>query len=159
MTSRLITTWTDYDNAVQEILELSASTLQIFDEDLSPLKLERPQRIAALRALLAANDYHKRLAIVVQRPDFVRQNSPQLMDLLKVYAPTLTIAQSPPHLVTLKDSLLIADGKHALVRFDREQPRARLIIDDVHECTPYVRRFEEILAAGGDPVSAMTLGL
>jgi hypothetical protein len=54
MTSRLITTWTDYDNAVQEVLELSASTLQIFDEDLSPLKLERPQRIAALRALLAA---------------------------------------------------------------------------------------------------------
>ena len=47
----------------------------------------------------------------------------------------------------------------ALVCFHREQPRARLIIDDVHECTPYVRRFEEILAAGGDPVSAMTLGL
>jgi hypothetical protein len=46
MTSRLITTWTDYDNAVQEVLELSASTLQIFDEDLSSLKLERPQRIA-----------------------------------------------------------------------------------------------------------------
>jgi hypothetical protein len=159
MTSRLITTWTEYDNAVQEVLELSTSTLQIFDEDLSSLKLERPQRIAPLRAVLTAHEYHKRLAIVVQKPDFVRQYSPQLMDLLKVHAPTLTITQSPPHLDTLKDSLLIADGKHALVCFHREQPRARLIIDDVHECTPYVRRFEEILAAGGDPVSAMTLGL
>ena len=159
MTSRLITTWTEYDNAVQEVLELSTSTLQIFDEDLSSLKLERPQRIAPLRAVLTAHEYHKRLAIVVQKLDFVRQYSPQLMDLLKVHAPTLTITQSPPHLDTLKDSLLIADGKHALVCFHREQPRARLIIDDVHECTPYVRRFEEILAAGGDPVSAMTLGL
>ena len=41
MSSRLITNWSDYDGAVQEILDLTTATLEIFDEDLAPLKLER----------------------------------------------------------------------------------------------------------------------
>lgn len=159
MSSRLITTWSGYDGAVQEILDLSTATLEIFDEDLAPLKLERPERIAVLRSLLAAREYRQRLTIVVQKPEFVRQYSPQLMSLLTVYAPALTITQSPPHLDTLKDSLLIADRRHTLIRFHRDHARARLIIDDVHECTPHLKRFEEIVAAGGEPLSSSTLGL
>lgn len=162
MSSRLITNWSDYDDAVQEILDLSTATLGIFDEDLAPLKLERPERVAVLRGLLAAReDYqsHQRLTIVVQKPEFVRQYSPQLMNLLTVYAPALTITQSPPHLDPLKDSLLIADGRHTLIRFHRDQARARLIIDDVHECAPHIQRFAEIVAAGGEPLSSSTLGL
>ena len=54
MTSKLITTWSEHDSAVQEILDLSPTTLLVFDENLSPLKLERPARIAALRRLLSA---------------------------------------------------------------------------------------------------------
>ncbi|WP_313953846.1 hypothetical protein [Accumulibacter sp.] len=159
MTTRLITTWTDYDSAVQEILALSPSTLLIFDEDLSPLKLERPERIAALARLLASKESTRRLTIIVQKPDFVRQHSPQLMALLTVHAPLLTIIQAPPHLDNLKDSLLIADGKHALVRFHQGQARSRVFIDEGEECAPYQRRFEEILGEGGEPLSATTLGL
>jgi hypothetical protein len=159
MTSRLLNTWSEYDAAVQEILDLSAGTLLIFDQDLSPLKLERPERIAALRRLLSAREFNKRLTIVVQKPAFVRQYSPQLLDLLAVHAPAFTILHAPPHLDALKDSLLIADGKHVLVRFHQEHARARLTIDDAPECAPYVLRFEEILGAGGDPLSATTLGL
>lgn len=159
MPSKLITTWSEHDSAVQEILDLSSTTLLVFDESLSPLKLERGARIAALRRLLSARQAATRLSIVVQKPDFVRQYSPQLMDLLTVYSPTLTILQAPPHLDSLKDSLLIADARHALVRFHRDHPRARLIIDDSEEVAPYQQRFEEILGEGGDPLSPTTLGL
>ena len=159
MTSKLITTWSEHDSAVQEILDLSPTTLLVFDENLSPLKLERPARIAALRRLLSARQPTTRLTIVVQKADFVRQYSPQLMDLLALYSPALTIIQSPPHLARLKDSLLIADGRHALVRFHQDQPRSRLIIDDSEECAPYQQRFDEILGEGGDQLSPMTLGL
>lgn len=159
MASKLITTWSEHDSAVQEILDLSPTTLLVFDDNLSPLKLERPARIAALRRLLSARQPTTRLTIVVQKADFVRQYSPQLMDLLGVHSPALTIIQSPPHLARLKDSLLIADGRHALVRFHQEQPRSRLIIDDSEECAPYQQRFDEILDEGGDPLSPMTLGL
>ena len=159
MTSRLITTWSEYDSAVREILGLAQTTLLVFDETLSSLQLERPERIAALRRLLSARKPATRLTIIVQKADFVRQYSPQLMDLLTVHSPALTIIQSPPHLARLKDSLLIADGRHALIRFHQEQPRSRLIIDDSEECAPYQQRFDEILGEGGDPLSPMTLGL
>ena len=159
MPSRLITTWSEHDSAVQEILDLSPSTLQVFDEDLSPLKLENPERIAALNRLLASGQEGRQLTIVVQKTDFVRQYSPQLLKLLRVYSPTLRIIHAPPHLDALKDSLLIADGRHALVRFHRDHARSRLIIDESQECKPYLKRFEEILGEGGDPISAITLGL
>ncbi len=159
MTSRLITTWSEYDRAVQEVLDLAPRVLQIFDQDLSPLQLERPQRLAALRDLLATREDDKQLTIIVQKPDFVRQYSPRLLHLLTVYAPALTITQSPAHLDALQDSLLIADRRHALVRFHRDHARARLMVDDRKECAPYLLRFEEILAAGGEPLSPTTLGL
>lgn len=159
MTSKLFTTWSEYNEATQELLERSTETLEIFDEDLSSLQLERPARMAALRGLLDSHRYTRRLTIVVRKADFVRQYSPQLMNLLSAYAPALTITESPPHLGTLEDSLLIADGRHALVRFHRDHARARLIIDDTGECAPFLQRFHEIVAAGGEPLSPTTLGL
>ena len=159
MPSRLITTWSEHDSAVQEILDLSPSALQVFDEDLSPLKLESPERIAALDGLLSSRQEDRKLTIVVQKTDFVRQYSPQLMSLLRLYSPTLKIIHAPSHLHALQDSMLIADGKHALVRFHRDHARCRLITDDVQECKPYQKRFDEILGEGGDPISATTLGL
>jgi hypothetical protein len=159
MNSRLITTWAEHDRAVEEILELSPTRLLIFDEDLSPLKLEQPERGAALSRLLSSKLDGKQLTIVVQKAEFVRQYSPQLLKLLSVYAPALTIIHAPPHLAALKDSLLIADGRHALVRFHRDHARSRLIIDDAQECSPYAKRFDEILGEGGEPLSTITLGL
>lgn len=159
MSSRLITTWSEYDSAVQEILDRSPETLLIFDEDLSPFKLERPERIAALKHLLTARRDTRQLTIVVQKTDFVRQYSPQLMALLRIHSPALTIIQAAAHLEGLRDSLLIADGRHALIRFHRDQPRSRLITDDLQECEPWQKRFDEILGEGGDALSTITLGL
>lgn len=159
MTSKLLTPWSEYDAATQEILDRSTVTLEIFDGDLSSLKLESLSKVAALRALLDSHRSPGRLTIVVRKADFVRQYSPRLLNLLSTYAPALTISESPPHLGTLAESLLIADGRHALVRFHRDQPRSRLIVDDQSECAPVVQRFNEIVAAGVQPLSPTTLGL
>ncbi|MBE2259296.1 MAG: hypothetical protein IAE88_10595 [Rhodobacteraceae bacterium] len=159
MSSRLITTWSEYDSAVEEILDLSRNSLLIFDRDLAPLKLEQPERIVALRRLLSSQQDGRRLTVVVQQPDFVRQRSPQLMNLLALHAPAMSIIHSPPHLDRLKDCLLIADGRQLLVRFHQDQPRARVIVDDARECAPYLLRFDEILGEGGTPLSSITLGL
>lgn len=159
MSSRLTTTWSEYDDAVQEILDLSPTRLDIFDEDLAALKLERAPRVAALRALLIAPSHHRQLRIVVRKREFVCQHSPHLMSLLQLHAPLLMIIHAPPHLDRLGDCLMIADDRHTLVRFHREQPRARLIIDDASECAPYSQRFAEVLGEGGDALGSTTLGL
>lgn len=160
MSSRLLTTWSEHDTAVGDILARSANTLQIFDRDLASLKLESADRIAALRRLLIkARPYPPRVTIVVQQPEFVRQFSPLLMNLLSTHSPALRILQAPAHLETLRDSLLIADDEHVLVRFHHRQARARVIVDDIGESAPYVQRFAEILAEGGDLIGTSTLGL
>lgn len=158
MTTTLITTWSEYDRAVEATVQRARHTLLIFDRNLESLRLERPQRVAALRSLLQAKP-RARLAFIVQNADFVRRHSPLLLGLLTYYAPALTVTQTPGHLATLRESLLLADDEHMLVRFDHDQPRARLIVGEPALCMPYRQRFEEIRAEGGDPVSSLTLGL
>lgn len=158
MPSKLITTWGEYESAVQEILALATHTLRIFDENLSTLKLDRPGRIATLREFLNANPKHS-LQIAVQDAERLRLNSPRLMALLVTYSHNLQIIECPPHLTTLSDSLILADGKHGVLRFHKAQARGKVIIDDIEECAPYLHRYEQILAEGGTPVIGRALGL
>jgi hypothetical protein len=55
--------------------------------------------------------------------------------------------------------LFIADDRHALIRFHKDNERAKVIIDNAKECQPYIYRFEEIFNEGGEQISATTLGL
>lgn len=158
MPSKLITTWGEYDAAVQTILALAAKELHIFDKDLSPLKLERPERLALLSEFLAASP-QRTLQITVQDAEHLRRNCPRLMELLARHAHNLKIIECPPHLASVSDSLIIADGRHGLIRFHRDHARAKVISDDAEACAPYQQRYDQILEEGGTPVSATTLGL
>jgi hypothetical protein len=158
MASKLLTTWAEHEIAVQEILLLASHTLRIFDENLSTLALERPDRLAALRRLLASSPQHT-LQIVVRDATLLQRNYPQLIKLLGTHSHNLKISESPSHLAALNDSLFLADGRHALVRFHKDHARAKVIINDTGECVPYENRFAEILEEGGTPQYSTTLGL
>jgi hypothetical protein len=67
--------------------------------------------------------------------------------------------QTADQLAHLRDSMILVDDAHAVIRFDRDQPRGKLLVDESDEVMPYRRRFEEIWAEGGTPVAATTLGL
>ena len=158
MPTKLITTWTDYDSAVQDVLALATHTLLIFDADLSTLKLERPERLALLRQFLSAAPGHTvQIALLDAEP--LRRNCPRLMALLAAHAHNFTIIECPPHLATVSDSLIIADNRHGTVRFHKDHARAKIIINDVEACTPYKHRYDQILEEGGTPVTPTTLGL
>lgn len=55
--------------------------------------------------------------------------------------------------------MILVDEKYALIRFERDLPRSKLLIDEPDEVRPYLSRFKEIWAEGGEPVSSTTLGL
>ena len=59
----------------------------------------------------------------------------------------------------LRDSMLIIDDKHALIRFERDLPRSKLLVDEIDELKPYLNRFSELVSAGGEPIRTSTLGL
>ena len=156
MSTELITTWTEHDDSLQRILGLASQTLRVFDEDLA--RLERSDNAELLRGFLAAGG-QRSAQMVVRNAEPLRRLSPRLMRLLATFPQCLTVVECPPHLALLADSLFIVDDRHALVRFSKDYPRAKAIIDDVAECAPYVTRFTEIVNEGGEQVGATTLGL
>jgi hypothetical protein len=158
MDAELITNWNDHDRSLQEVLVSASRTLRVFDEDLMRLKLERRDSAETLRAFLGASKDNS-LVIVLRNAEPVRRESPRLMKLLALYPHSMTIIERHPHFAPLDDALLIADKRHALVRFHKDNVRSKCIIDDPKCCLPYVQRFDEIVREGGDPVNATILGL
>ena len=55
--------------------------------------------------------------------------------------------------------MILLDDQHGLIRFDRDQARSKVLINESDELRPYLLRFEEIWKEPGDVVSATSLGL
>lgn len=158
MNPQLMTNWSEHDRLLKEILILASKTLCIFDQDLSKLKLERPDNAESLRDFLST-DRQNLLWIVVKDPEPVRRDNPRLMKLLSTFPQNMTLVECPSHLASLNDSMLIADDRHALIRFHIDHARSKAIIDNTEECLPYVFRFKEIAKEGGEQIFATPLGL
>jgi hypothetical protein len=155
-TSALITSWGEHDAALSRVLALAEESLSIFDADLA--RYERSDNIASIQRFLAG-DGERHLRIVVRDIDALRADRPRLWKLLETYGQVMTVFACPPEFAELTDSLLISDGRHALVRFHEEQPRSKTIIDDPLECKPYKQRFEDLVAECGEAIGTTTLGL
>lgn len=157
MPSTLLTSRGDIDAATDRLLALARTSLDVFDHDLSALGLDRLPRQAELRRLLGERAH--RLRIVVQDGGRLPTAHPRLLALHEAHSHHFQLLQAADTLTELRDGLLIADGRHALVRFHRDQARARLIEDDENETRPYALRFADILAEGGTPLGGRVAGL
>ena len=158
MSSELITSWGEHDASLKKVLTLATNSLCIFDGDLSKLNLGRSEIIELLRQFLNSGRQNC-LRIVLQNTEALRRDNPRLMELLADRPQSMSILECPPHLAELKDSMVIADERHALIRIHKDHARSRVLIDSAEDCAPYVKRFEEILNEGGEPVGITTLGL
>lgn len=157
-TENLLTSWAEYSTAADELLPLARHSIAIFDHDLSSLRLETPGHHATLLHFLRSTP-GAILRIAVQNVDPTRRNSPRLMELLRLFAHSFQLVETPPHLANLADSLLLIDDDKALIRFHRDHARSKNILGDAEACQPYRKRFEDIWNEGGTPVSATTIGL
>ena len=158
MASELITSWAAHDSALTGILLLATKSVRIFDDDLARLKLEDARNAEILQRFLASKTLHT-AQFAVRNVQPVQRTCPRLMRLLATYPEKLSILACPEHLTRLNDSMVIADGRHALIRLHKDNVRSRIITDSPEECAPYASRFEDILREGGDHIGATTLGL
>lgn len=153
-----MTSWGEYMAALDQLLAMPIAALCIFDHDLKRLGLESPERHEALkRIFLQGKNTHVKIA--VRDPQHVLGHSPRLMELLRTQSHRLSIQQTPENLGHLRDGMIIADDCHALILFDQDQARSKLILNNIPETQVYLQRFEEIWQSGGQPVSASTIGL
>jgi hypothetical protein len=158
MSTELFTSWGDYQIAIDRLLALAQNGLCIYDKNLAQIKLENPARIEMLKRLLA-NSRGLTLRIAVRDGGHLRDHSPRLMELLRNNSHRMAIFETPENLAHLRDSMILADEGNGLILFDQDQPRCKLILDEIGETSVYSRRFEEIWQEGGRPVSAGIVGL
>jgi len=158
MTRELISSWGDFQTAFDRLLAIAEHKICIYDEDLGHLRLESSAHLDALKRLLG-NTPPGNVRIALRNAEPLRREQPRLLKLIGDYSHCLTACQTPPHLAHLRDSMILVDGRHGLIRFEREMPRSKLLIDEIDELKPYLARFEEIWDEGGETVSTTTLGL
>lgn len=153
----LFTSWSDYRNAVSRVLALAEQELLVLDTDLEHLALENAEHNAYLTRFLT--NPQARLRLLLHNAAPLRSRCPHLMSLFRLHSQRMEVCELPPHLQNVRDCLLIADGRHAAIRFEYEQARGKLYCDDTVVVSPYQQRFEAIWQEGGTPIGATTLGL
>lgn len=158
MSSILYSTWGEFHHAVGQIFDLTAHELCIFDADLAQLGLNQLTSIERLQRLLTANPAAS-IRIALKRTDHLHRDHPRLVQLLGRYGHMVHVQQIPDNLAHLRDTLVISDARHAVIRFDQEHPRSKLILADPEEIIAYRLRFDDIWNEGGTPFSPAPLGL
>lgn len=158
MARELLTNWGDFQSAIDRLLELAEREILIHDGDLAHLKLDSLPRIEHLIRLLQPRRPDC-LRFSLQDTSLLQRNNPRLIRLLTDYSSSIAVLQTPEHLDHQRDSMILVDGRHGLILFERSQPRFKLLIDEAQEIEPYLQRFEQIWLEGGTPFSATTLGL
>lgn len=159
MARELITSWNDYQAAIDRLLAMACQKICIYDEDLSQLRLDSASRLQHLQRILRTATNGQCLMIAVRNAEPLRQKNPLLMALLGSHNHRFAMQQTPPQLAHLRDAMIIVDDKHGLIRFERDQPRSKLLIDESIELNPYRARFQEIWNEGGEAISNTVLGL
>lgn len=158
MTREVFDTWTDYQRGVDTLLATAQHRLCIHDPDLALLRLDGGERLEHLHRLLRTGRAAC-VQIALRDANRIRRQAPRLMEALASFGHLMTIAEIPETLHRLRDSIVIADGCHSLIRFDLEQARGKLLIDEAEESMPYQKRFDEIWHECTNTISPRPLGL
>jgi hypothetical protein len=158
MTHEIHSTWGEFRSAFGQILRLSKQSLYIFDDDLTQLGLQTAEAVELVQQMLRKNPVAS-VRIVLRRIDKLHETHPRLVQLVASQSHRIRIMQVPTTLQHLRDTFVVSDNEHALVRFDLEHPRHKFILADEPEVVPYAQRFSEIWAIPGTPFVPTAMGL
>ena len=148
----------DFQQAVDQFLELPGRELRVFDPDLAALRTGSPDRIARLERFLQASRT-RRLYIAVHDTDHIVKYSPRLMSLVARYAHAIQINRTQDEIREVQDAFLVLDAEHYLRRPVARFFRGGFGLNDQTEALAMRSRFLEIWAASYPAVSATTAGL
>ena len=148
----------EFQQALELLLEQPGRELRIFDPDLAALRLNSPARIALLEAFLRGSRT-RRIHIVVHQTEHLTRHCPRMMELLKLFNHAIQINQTHEEIRGLQDAFLVLDAAHYLRRPVAERFRGALGLRDETEALAMRSRFTEIWAASFPGVSSSTLGL
>lgn len=154
----LLTTLADQVRAIDDLIALAITRIQVFDRDLSDHGWHRDDRVECLAHFLRSGPA-RRLDIIVHDTRWIEASAPRLLNLLRQYLHAMQIWRTGNEARSAMDPLVIVDSRHFLHRFHVDQPRAALAVSQPVGAKPLVARFEEIWATGEPGITGTVLGL
>ncbi|MDR0528406.1 MAG: hypothetical protein LBG69_02165 [Zoogloeaceae bacterium] len=158
MNENLIESWAEHYDAFTQVLTGAERRICVLDDDLTRLGLHQPENVEILRLLLL-NHFGVSVRFALRDASHLRETHPRLMPLLRTYGHLFHIRVFPDLFAETRESFFLADSERALVRFDLELPRGKLVWDNAREAAPYHLRFEEIWEMPAQIFLPDTLGL
>ena len=155
---QLLTSEADYRRACDTVLSLAQREILIFDHELLALRLNEKARLDILAGFLQSDGPH-RLRMVLHHPEPLMRDAPRLIQLISRFSHAIEVRQSPDNLRHLADSHVLADENHGVRRFQYDQPRSALILDDPAYLSPWRLRFEELWELSQPCLTLNTTGL
>lgn len=148
--------WDDVSHALNELIDRTERTLDVFDHSLalqdwgSRARCEALQRAALVR--------HVNVRILVVDAQFVSTQVPRLLNLLKAMGHRITIMDSDAHEVPAS-SYAVADRQHFLFRPDSVHSQGILNFGNPVKSMAYSESFHVLWEQGGRRVFPDVLGL
>src|SRR6185369_10905319 len=105
MARELITSWSDYQVAIDRLLDLACRKIYIYDQDIGQLKLETPSRLTNLKRVLQGPDQDA-LQIALRDATVLREAHPLLNNMLTTYSHRVLAQQTSEQLAHLRDSMI-----------------------------------------------------
>lgn len=147
-----------YAEAIDIVFENAQNELLIFDQDLSHGEFSSLKKFEAIKKFLSANST-SRLIIILQSTHYFYQHCPRLFNLLTTFGHKMTVFETNETAKHAKDCFILADGQHYIKRIHIDQARFKYALNDVQAVEQLNSRFQDLLEATHEPVSATSLGL
>jgi hypothetical protein len=148
----------DAQPAIEAVVQLAKSKLDIFDITLRDRGFTAPTRIETIKQALLANRSMK-IRIALHQPESFAADFPRLMILMQQFSGNFAIHRTKGAASEACDPLIIADGLHFWHKLHKDHPRSILTLNNAIETQPWNDRFEEIWESSELAVSAFTVGL
>ncbi|MEO8145791.1 MAG: hypothetical protein ABI654_16400 [Betaproteobacteria bacterium] len=148
----------DFQQALDRLLEQPGRELRLFDPDLKSLRLNSLARIAQLEKFLRASRTRK-IYIAVHHTEHLTRHCPRMMELLKLFTHAIQINRTHEEIRNLQDAFLVLDAQHYLRRPVAEYFRGAIGLHDETEALSMRSRFQEIWSASYPGVASTTVGL
>jgi hypothetical protein len=153
---RSLLTWDDVSHAINELIDRTQRTLDVFDHSLALQDWGSRARCEALQR--AALVHHVNVRLLVVDAHFVSTQVPRLLTLLKSIGHRVTIMESDARELP-GSSFAVADRQHFLFRPDSVQSKGALNFSNPAKSMGYADSFQVLWEQGGQRIFPEQLGL
>lgn len=148
----------DYIAALDTLCGLAQHELIVFEKNYDNIGFNAEARYNTLHRFLLANP-NNRLLLLAHNTSYLVQFCPRMMMLLRQFAHSMQIYQTPPHLQQVAEPFAVADQTHFVRRFHFDDPHGILAQNDPEGARMLHSRFQEMWGASHPGAAATTLGL